>query len=216
MTMTAKATTDRPPVMKSNYRWWRMPIASGLLFIATAAGACDLGYDEIAKAWRGVCKLSMDITRATLTTPELPIVRPTIRQPELSIEKFKYRLRGNQLEVFADIRNEGPADSVATTVVSNILVTDPANVNRMITTVFAPAAVPMLPAASTRRITLGTVTVDYSLHDVDVTLAAIVDPVLNARQPHGANWELIEANNLELDFCRVYGPNGNAAVGPCN
>ena len=47
-------------------------------------------------------------------------------------------------------------------------------------------------------------------------MAAIVDPVLNARQPHGANWELIEANNLELDFCRVYGPVGNAAVGPCN
>jgi len=201
--------------VQSNYKL-RGALAAMLLAAAASANACDLEQDAKSGIWRGECKLAIDAVSASLASNHIRVIRPNFRMPELYIEKFKYRLRGNRLEVSADVRNAGTGNSMATTIVSNILVTDPANVSRTVTTVFAPAAVPALPAMSTQRVILGEGTVDYSLHDVDVTMAAIIDPFINASLPRGANQELNENNNLEVDFCRVFGPDANTSVPPCN
>lgn len=177
------------------------------------ANTCNLWLDESAKVWRGNCKLEGPLA---LVNSELQVVRPQIRLAELRIARFRYQLRGNLLEVWADIQNDGTADSVATTVVANVLVTDPVIVTQMNTTVLPTAAVPVLPAMSGRRILLGSVMVDYSRHDVDVNVGAIVDPFITASRPRGANIELVEGNNVRIDACRVYGPNFDASVGPCN
>lgn len=177
------------------------------------ANTCNLWLDESAKVWRGNCKLEGPLA---LVNSELQVVRPQIRLAELRIARFRYQLRGNLLEVWADIQNDGTADSVATTVVANVLVTDPVIVTQMNTTVLPSATVPVLPAMSGRRILLGSVMVDYSRHDVDVNVGAIVDPFITASRPRGANIELVEGNNVRIDACRVYGPNFDASVGPCN
>lgn len=177
------------------------------------ANTCNLWLDESAKVWRGNCKLEGPLA---LVNGELQVVRPQIRLAELRIARFRYQLRGNLLEVWADIRNDGTADSVATTVVANVLVTDPVNVNQMNTTVFPSTAVPVLPALSARRVLLGSVTIDYSRHDVDVNAGGMVDPILSATRPRGTNIELIEGNNVTIGACRVYGPDPDPSVGPCN
>jgi hypothetical protein len=185
------------------------------LLLATGANACDFIYDEVAKITRGECALTID-RKAPLVRREMALARTRLPIPDLLIDKLKFRLRGNRLEVYADIHNQGTGSSAATTVVLNVTLMDPLAPGNATTQPLGPAVVPVLASMATQRVLIGAVTVDYSVTDVDVVSAGMVDPVTNAQPVRGSLFELDESNNAVMHLCRVYGPPANAAVQPCN
>jgi hypothetical protein len=190
----------------------RASLLLALLMPLSAANACEFIYDEGWRVWRGDCRHTLEI-KGPLVRSEAVMARTKLRIPDLQVDKLKFRLRGNLLEVSADIVNEGTGGSPLTTVVLNVtLMTASGNT----TLALRPAAVPVLASMATQRVLVDTVTVDYSLDDVDVMVTGMVDPVTNAQPVRGGVFELIESNNMVTHLCRVYGPSPNVSVQPCN
>jgi hypothetical protein len=181
----------------------------------SGAQACELSYHEAWKIWRGECALTID-TKGPQLLNEVVVARTTLKLPDLLIDKLKFRLFGDQLEVYADITNTGTGSSPATTVVLNTSVFDPASPAVVATRALGPATVPALASMATQRVFMGTLTTDHSIHDVDVLVNGMVDPITSAQPMRGMVFELVESNNSVMHLCRVFGPLPNQAVQACN
>jgi hypothetical protein len=181
------------------------------------AQACEVWRDEVLKVWRGNCNLTLD--------PKAPKVferfvgqsrwADVFKMPDLVIDKFKFYLVGNSLEVSADVANIGRQNSAATNVGITVTTIDVSNPTSPTTTPLL-ANVPSLAPAATLRISLGTVFVNYSAHDVDVVTAGMVDQVTVAQPVRGTVVESNETNNSLMHTCRVYGPIPDVSVRACN
>lgn len=201
---------------KSNVRkgaW----LAALALCAASTSQACDMWLDEPLKAWRGLCNLTIDpkapkVTEAFVAQGRWPYV---FKMPDLIIRKYKFRLVGNSLEISADVTNIGLQNSQATNVGVTVTAIDVSNPAARSTTPML-AAVPPLAATTTQRISLGTIFVDYSAHDVDVATAGMADQVTVAQPVRGTVFESDETNNSLIELCRVFGPNPDVSVQPCN
>lgn len=192
-------------------------MAALLMCSANGARACDVWIDEPLKVWRGNCNLTVDpkapkVTEAFVAQARFPYV---FKMPDLIIHKFKFLLVGTSMEVQADVRNIGAQSSPATNVGVTVTTMDVSNPAARTTAPFL-AAVPPLAAGTTQRISLGTVFVDHSAHDVDVATAGMVDQVTAAQPVRGTVFESDETNNSVIHMCRVFGPNPDVSVQACN
>jgi hypothetical protein len=192
-------------------------LAALALCTASASQACDIWTDEPLKVWRGVCNLTIDpkapkVTEAFLAQGRWPYV---FKMPDLVIRKYKFRLVGNSLEILADVTNIGLQSSPATNVGVTVTAIDVSNpASRTLSPMLV--AVPPLAATATQRISLGTIFVDYSAHDVDVATAGMVDQVTVAQPVRGTVFEADETNNSLIEVCRVFGPNPDTSIQACN
>lgn len=188
-----------------------------LLSSVTGVQACDVWLDDPLKIWRGDCNLTIDPKAPKVFEHFIAQTRSAHRfkMPDLAIQKFKFRLVGNSLEVLADITNIGLQASPATNVGATVTTIDVSNPSARITTPLL-ASVPTLAATTTQRISLGSVFVDYSVHDVDVVSAGMVDQVTVAQPVRGTVFESDETNNSLIHVCRVYGPTPDLSVQACN
>jgi hypothetical protein len=196
-----------------NYAW----LAAALMCFANGASACDMWRDEILKAWRGHCNLTIDpkapkVFENFIAQSRWPYV---FKLPDLLIDKYKFRLVGNSLEILADVTNLGAQSSVATNIGVTVTTIDVSNPAPQTATPLL-AAVPSLAAMTTQRVSLGTVFVNYSAHDVDVATAGMVDQVTVAQPVRGTVVESNENNNSLIHLCRVFGPNPDVSVQACN
>ena len=192
-------------------------LAALLMLSANSARACELWIDEPLKVWRGNCNLTIDpkapkVMEAFVAQARFPYV---FKLPDLIIHKFKFLLVGNWMEILADVRNIGAQSSPATNVGVTVTTIDVSNPAARTMVPFL-AAVPPLAAGTTQRISLGTVFVDHSVHDVDVATAGMVDQVTVAQPVRGTVFESDETNNSEIHMCRVFGLNPDVSVQACN
>ncbi len=182
--------------------------------LANGAQACDLTYDETWKLWRGECALTID-PKGPMVRNEIAVARSTLKLPDLQIDKLKFRVSGNSLDVHADIVNEGTASSPATVVELRFRFSDPQS-----PTIWSEAtrraAVPSLAPMASQRVFVSTFTVNYSSFDVDVLSLGMVDPVTTSQPVRGLVSEIIESNNEVMHLCRIYGPPADASVRPCD
>jgi len=182
--------------------------AALLLGIAGSAGACEMYRDGVLGVWRGNCKLTIDPKAPQIAQPFIEgMSRPILfKLPDLTIRKFKFYLLGQSLEVYADVTNAGDQSSIATNIGLTVTTLDPANVNPSVVNTLPVAAVPAIPAMTTRRIYVGTVFVNNTAQDVDVVTSGMVDQVTVAQPIRGTVIESNETNNSLIDMCRVFGP----------
>jgi hypothetical protein len=203
--------------VKTNFESRSCACLAALWLCSANAGACEIWVDEPLKVWRGNCNLTIDpkapkVFEQFVGQTRWPYV---FKMPDLIIDKFKFRLVGNSLEISADITNIGQQSSPATNVGVTVTTIDVSNPAAQTNTPML-AAVPPLTAAATQRISLGTVFVDYSAHDVDVATAGMVDQVTAVQPVRGTVFESDETNNSQIHLCRVFGPNPNVSVRACN
>jgi hypothetical protein len=192
---------------------------AGLLFASLGtAHACEIWRDEVWKIWRGNCNLTIDPKAPQIKQPFIDGTRSPIRfrWPDLTIDKFKFNLIGNSLEVYADVTNIGDQASIATNIGLTVTTFDPRNPVPQATSSLPVVPVPPIPASATRRIYVGTVFVDYSAHDVDVATSGMVDQVTAAQPVRGTVVEADETNNSLIHMCRVFGPTPDATLRACN
>jgi len=198
-----------------NRRRWmtRVAVALALLGTAAAAGACDFTWDEKWKIWRGNCSL----TSASGLKVEKTVVvsHPTLKMPDLHLDRVSFFLNGNSLELTAYIENIGTLTSGATTVFFDVTLTDPGNPLSSTTVSVGPAGVPSLPVNARQGLFVGAFSVDNSQHDVDVTAVGMVDPPTVAQPVRGTLYESDESNNDIVFMCRVFGPFPAAGVPGC-
>jgi hypothetical protein len=195
------------------YAW----LAALALCSANGAQACEIWRDEFLEVWRGTCNLTLD--------PKAPKVLvkfvghtnwgDIFKMPDLLIDKYKFRLIGNSLEILADITNAGRQTSAATNIGVTVTTIDVSNPASQTATPLL-AAVPSLAAMTTQRVSLGTIFVNYSAHDVDVAIAGMVDQVTVAQPVRGTVVESNENNNTLIHLCRVFGPSPDVSVQACN
>lgn len=195
---------------------YRRPILV-LLFaslLSAGAQACDFNYNETWKLWIGECSLTIN-PKGPLIKNEIAVARTTLKLPDLQIDKLKFRLTGNQLDVHADIVNDGTASSPATTVELLFKFGDPLS-----PTVWSEstrrAAVPALAPMMTQRVFVATFTVNHSNFDTDILSVGMVDPVTTSQPVRGSVIEVIESNNDVMHLCWVYGPLADTSVRPCD
>jgi hypothetical protein len=182
--------------------------------LSGGAGACDLTFDETWKLWLGECALTIS-PKGPLVKSAVAIARPSLRVPDLQIDKMKFRLTGNQLEVHADIVNEGTGASPASTVELTFKFYDPQTPGTWSQST-RRAAVPALMPMSMQRVFVSTFTVNYSNFDVDILSVGMVDPVTASQPVRGLVFEAIESNNDITHLCRIYGPTPDPSVRPCD
>jgi len=135
--------------------------------------------------------------------------------PDLLIDKYKFLLIGNLLHVLAHITNAGKQTFAVNDIGVTVTTIDVSNPASQTATPLL-AAVPSLAAMTTQRVSLGTVFVNYSAHDVDVAAAGMVDQVTAAQPVRGTLVESNENNNTLIHLCRVFGPTPDASVQACN
>jgi hypothetical protein len=192
--------------------------AAALLALATGAGACEITRDGVTGVWRGNCNLTIDpkgpkVEQVFIDGVSQPI---RLRIPDLIIDKFKFFQNGNDIEVYADIVNLGILSSPIVKLDAIADAVDP--VTRLVQDTFTTSpmlSVPVLRGGARLRIYLGTLNVDTSLQDWDVVISGMVDRITLAL-PSGTAIESNETNNGLIHLCRVYGPNPNTALQPCN
>jgi hypothetical protein len=191
--------------------------AALLLFASAGAQACQTWRDEATGMWRGNCILTLDPKVAQIKQSFIEAHPQEIRfkMPDLTIRKYIFNLIGNSLDVYADVNNIGDQTASATNIGITVTTFDPGNPAMQVTTPMM-AAVPSIAAMSTRRIYLGTVFVDYSMHDVNVTTGGMVDQVTVAQPVRGTVVESNETNNSLIHMCAVFGPAPVAVLPACN
>jgi hypothetical protein len=182
--------------------------------LPVGAGACDLVFEEHWNLWIGECSLTIN-PKGPFVMSQVAVARPSLKIPDLQIDKMKFRLTGNQLTVHADIVNEGTGASPATTVELTFKFYDPQTPGTWSEST-RRAAVPALMPMSTQRVFVSTFTVNYSSFDVDVLSVGMVDPVTASQPVRGQVFEVIESNNDITHLCRIYGPPADPSVRPCD
>ena len=176
--------------------------------------ACELIYNENWRLWRGECALTID-PKGPLIKNEIAIARTSLKLPDLQIDKLKFRLIGNSLDVHADILNDGTATSPATVIELLFTFSDPLSPGVWSEST-RRAVVPSLAPMATQRVFVSTFTINHSNFDVDVLSVGMVDPVTTSQPVRGLVSEVIESNNDVMHLCRVYGPLADTSVRPCD
>jgi hypothetical protein len=146
-----------------------------LLAASTGVDACEITRDIVTGVWRGKCNLTIDPKgpRAELPFIEGTIRPITLKMPDLIIDKFKYTLTGNDLEVYADVVNIGTQTSFATDIGVTIEIRDPVTLN-VVNTVTPVRAVPQLLSGARQRVFMTTVFPNASAQDWQVVTTGLV------------------------------------------
>ena len=196
----------------------KLVVVSVLLAGANTGNACEIERDFVTGMWRGNCNLTIDPKAPKVEVPYIDAKtgRIHIRMPDLLIDKFKYSLVGNDLEVYVDVVNEGLQSSFATEVGLTIIVRDPSD-HRVVSTVRPVRPVPALAAGARQRIYMTTVYPNASAQDWEVVTTGMVDLTTVAQPVRGLVIESNETNNGLVHLCIVYGPNPTVSSLPlCN
>ncbi|MDJ0860691.1 MAG: hypothetical protein QNJ87_13110 [Gammaproteobacteria bacterium] len=198
--------------------WTKDPRAALLLFlvglIPGAGQACELWRDDSGML-HGDCKLADILGDYELNYDLVAISQPRLELPNLKVKKFKYAQFGQSVEVAVEAQNLGTADTPPFDVTVNGVVINPLTL--------APGGgpegfvvqFPAMPPGAKRREFVGVMLVPDTDQDWDLFLQAHADPPIPGA-PGGAVWESSEIDNSYRETCRVYGPNPDTSVPPCN
>jgi hypothetical protein len=182
----------------------------------SSALACDVWHDEFG--YRGICDLRVEFKdKYRLNMEFFATLEPRFhfKIPNFHPRKFKYFLSGTDLQIDLEVENLGDLDAPAADVAVIVNIVDPLTMTQNSSTPYT-ARTPVIPAGMSRRVTITHVQVPTTTQDWDFVSVAIVDPATMAQPVRGSVAESNENDN-ELDHsCRVYGPNPDTSLEPCN
>jgi hypothetical protein len=187
---------------------WRAALLFGILLLpAIASAACDTSRDD-SGIYLATCRFRIDGKPPT-TQLEVKFLRDTsrfiLKLPDVTPIKYKYFVIGNNIDVNVDIRNDGQADTRATTVVVTLQVWDPARSTQYGSDIEVTALVPVIAPGAEARVFLTTLYLPNTVEDFDVVTAGFVDPPTTAQPVYGNLYESDETNNAKMHACRVFG-----------
>lgn len=185
-----------------------LALVTALLGPGIGNAACDTSRDRYG-AYLTTCYYHVDGKPPTRDFFEVKFLgqRATfvLELPDLTPDKYKYFVSGNSVEVYIDVRNDGQANSRATTALVTLEIWDPARAGQYGNDLEVTAALPVIAPGTTSRVYLTTVYLPNVIEDFDVVAAGFVDPVTAA--PSGNVFESNEMNNAKMHACRVFGTN---------
>jgi hypothetical protein len=137
-----------------------------------------------------------------------PTVHVPLQFPNLHVTKIGEFVIGTNVNLRADVENNGMRNAGAFEVTLMASVHDPLQKGvRVGMTALPPTQVPFLAIGAGATVHPGSITLPNSKQDWDVCTVAVVDPPATGRPASGAVLESNEADNQTSSCCRVYGPN---------
>lgn len=190
-------------------------IFGGALATGSAA-ACDIWRDE--SGYRGLCDLRVEFKdKYRLNVEFTAIYQPRyhLKLPNFHPRKFKYYVTGSDVEISVDVENLGDLASPAADVAVMVNFFDPLTGTAMPTTSYVARTTTIQPANS-QRVLITHVQLPNTLQDWDIISVATVDPPTATQPVWGTVFESNEMDNALMHPCRVYGPNPDTTLEPCN
>jgi hypothetical protein len=182
-----------------------------------SAAACDVWRDEFG-FYRGNCNLSVEFKeKYRLNMEFVAMLEPRyhLKLPNFHPRKFKYFVTGSDVEISVDVENLGDLAAPAADVAVMVNFLDPVTGNPQPTTSYVSRTMTIQPASS-QRVLITHVQLPNTLQDWDVVSAVVVDPGTPAQPVWGTVVESNEMDNGLMHSCRVYGPNPDTSLEPCN
>lgn len=188
---------------------WRAALLFGILLLPAIASAdCDTARDD-SGIYRATCRFTTNEKPPTTSQLEVKFLGDraqfVLKLPDVTPDKYKYFVIGNNVDVSVDIRNDGQASTRATTVVVTLEVWDPAHSTQYGNDIEVTGAVPVIAPEATARVFLMTLYLPNTVEDFDIVAAGFVDPPTSAQPIYGSLFEADETNNAKMHVCRVFG-----------
>jgi hypothetical protein len=137
-----------------------------------------------------------------------PLVHVPVPLPNLHVTKIGEFVVGGNVDLRADVENNGMSNAGAFEVTLMASVHDPLQKGIGVgMTPMLPAQVPFLAIGAGATVYPGSITLPNRKQDWDVCTVVVVDPPPMGRPASGAVLESNEADNQTSSCCRVYGPN---------
>jgi hypothetical protein len=182
----------------------------------SSAVACEVWRDEFG--YRGICDLRVEFKdKYRLNVEFLATLEPRFhfKIPNFHPRKFKYFVTGTDVQIDLEIENLGDLDAPAADVAVMVNIVDPLTGTQQPTMPYT-ARTPVIAAGMSGRVNITHVQMPNQLQDWDIVSVAVVDPPTTAQPIRGGVAESDETDNVLNHTCRVYGPNPDTSVGPCN
>ena len=196
----------------------RLAAVALLCGAASLTQACEIWRDPYLGVWRSNCKGGDFKERYIFEGNFIESARPRVRlrMPDLRIDKFKFWVSGTQIQIEADIVNDGAANAPASDLAVTVDIGNPLNGMQAVQTIPFVTRVPAINVGVTQRVTVGTISVPSNTQDWDLILLGMNDPQTPTSAAWGAVLESNEANNTRMHTCRWFGPTPNPTVRACN
>jgi len=198
----------------------RIATLSLMFFGALATGsaaACDVWRDEFG-FYRGNCNLSVEFKDKYRVNMEFVATlepRFHFKLPNFHPRKFKYFLTGTDLQIDVEVENLGDLAAPAADVAVMVNIVDPITGAQQAAMAYTARTMTIQPTSS-QRVLITHVQVPNTLQDWDIVSVAMVDPGTPAQPVRGSVVESNETDNALTHSCRVYGPNPDTSLEPCN
>ncbi len=178
----------------------------------SAAEACTVWQDKYGL--RGDCRLGDLLKKYELAIQiSQPIIQ--IQLPNLQIDKIKFEIYGREVDVFVDVKNVGTRDARDYDVIAMVSIINPQNPSQPIGGQAFSTRFPALVVGDEHRDYLGTIILPDRNQDYDLSVTGMADPPTQTLSG-GEIWESNEQDNSKMEICRVYGPNPDVSVQPCD